>query len=77
MNILKPTRVDSDRDKSRQYVPIRHKNGKVTCSCGRELVKLDERTYRCAAGWPMYRFDDGDIIKTKDGQLLMRQKDHG
>lgn len=76
MNTIKPVKVSSEKDRNRQYVPVRHRDGRITCSCGRELVKLDETTYQCAGGWPMYRMDAGDIIKTKDGQLLMRELAH-
>lgn len=76
MKKLSSVRDTSTREGNGGYVPVRHKDGNITCSCGRELVKLDESTYRCAAGWPMYRLDEGDIMKDKNGDLLMRQMEH-
>jgi hypothetical protein len=51
-------------------------DGKLQCSCGRELVKMDEHTYRCSAGFPSYRIDQGDILKGKNGELFLRPKPH-
>jgi hypothetical protein len=59
-----------------QYFAVVEPDGKMHCSCGRELIKLDDKTYRCGAGWPLYRFDDGDIVIDKFGNLMMRTKDH-
>ena len=51
-------------------------DGKMRCSCGRELVKVDDNTYKCSYGYPLYRMDMGDIIKDKFGNLLFRGKSH-
>lgn len=59
-----------------QYYPVTYKDGRVTCSCGRELMKIDEHTYQCTGGYPIYRFDEGDIIKDKFGNLMMKAKEH-
>lgn len=58
------------------YWPVQHEGGRITCSCGRELEQVDETTYRCSAGWPYYRMEDGDIIKDKFGNLLLKGKEH-
>lgn len=55
--------------------------GTLKCSCGNELNKIDEDTYRCAGGYPTYRFSLGDMIEVLDKfggkQLLLRPKKHG
>ena len=51
-------------------------DGVLTCSCGRELVKLDDKTYKCPGGYPIYRFDDGSVYIDKFGNLMIKQIEH-
>ena len=74
MNILTPERDENERLGS--YWPVVHSDGHVTCSCGRELLKLDEGTFKCSGGWPIYRLSEGDIIKDKFGNIMMREIPH-
>ena len=59
-----------------EYKPVVSMDGAIRCSCGRQLVKMDETRWRCAAGWPIYDLSHGDIIKGKDGELWMRGLPH-
>lgn len=76
MKKIQAFRKESEPYANDGYVPVKCEDGVIRCSCGRELVKLDESTYRCAAGGPMYRFDAGGIIKDKFGNLFMKAKAH-
>jgi len=51
-------------------------DGIMKCSCGRELVKVDEDTYKCSGGFPFYRFTDGTIVIDKFGNLLLKKEPH-
>jgi len=73
---LAPWKDEEKESKGNQYRPITYQDGRVTCSCGRELIQVDEHSYKCSGGYPIYRFDEGDIIKDKFGNLLMRAKEH-
>ena len=61
---------------SGQYYSTLGKDGKLRCSCGRALVKLDKKTYQCPGGFPVYRFEEGDVIKDKFGNLLLKMIPH-
>lgn len=52
-------------------------DGVLKCSCGRELEKMDDHTYRCPGGYPVYRFQDGSVFIDKWGNLMMKKIDHG
>ena len=60
-----------------KYHMVADEKGVLRCSCGSKLVKMDEKTYKCPGGFPIYRVDEGDIVKDKFGNLLFRMKDHG
>ena len=52
-------------------------DGVLKCSCGRELEKMDEDTWRCSGGYPVYRFSEGSIILDKFGNLMLKKIPHG
>ena len=60
-----------------EYWSVVDANGIMRCSCGRELIKMDEHTYRCAGGYPIYRFEDGTVFIDKWGNLMLKASDHG
>lgn len=76
MKVLDPADRATDREDNQYYPVMNPETGMMTCSCGNELVKLEEGMYRCGAGWPMYRIEEGDVIKDKWGNLLLRIKEH-
>ena len=47
-------------------------NGKPFCSCGRQLEKVDDTTYKCPGGYPIFRFDHGDFFIDKFGNIYLR-----
>lgn len=59
-----------------EYYSVVDDKGKMTCSCGRELIKLDEHTYKCPGGYPIYRFEDGSVFIDKWGNLMLKAIDH-
>lgn len=63
----------SDGDDGGYYL-CEDENGVMRCSCGRELIQLDDDTYKCPGGYPIYRFDEGDVIKDKFGNLYLKKK---
>jgi len=73
MNIIKPAR---EEERGGEYYPVVYSNGAMHCSCGNELIKHDDGSYKCAAGYPIYRFEDGDVIKDKFGNLSARVIPH-
>jgi hypothetical protein len=68
--VLPPSEVENG------WYPRVGPDGQMRCSCGRVLVKVDEVTWACSAGFPRYRFDTGDIVVDKFGRLMFRMKDH-
>lgn len=52
------------------------KTGILKCSCGNKLEKLDDQTYRCPAGYPIYRFEDGTVVFDKFGNILIQEIPH-
>ena len=58
-----------------EYYPI-DDNGVMKCSCGRELIKMDEETYKCSGGYPVYRFSDGSVVIDKFGNLCIKKLSH-
>lgn len=72
MGTLKPVRNDDDIS-NRDYIPVEvGRNGSMTCCCGYELIKQDEMTYRCTGGNHVYHLEDGDMIKDKYGNMMLR-----
>ncbi len=72
---MKEIKPISYREKD-NYYPV-EEDGVMKCSCGRELIKLDEETYQCSGGYPIYRFDEGTIIIDKFGNLCIKKIKHG
>ena len=62
---------------SNSYWSVVDADGNMRCSCGSQLIKLDEHTYKCAGGWPIYRFEDGTVFIDKWGNLMLKTTDHG
>ncbi len=58
------------------YWAVVDADGNMKCSCGRQLIKMDEHTYKCAGGWPIYRFEDGTVFIDKFGNLMLKTTDH-
>lgn len=69
-------RVDFQERAANEYYPVESPDGKIRCSCGRELIRIDEDTFQCPGGYPTYRLSGEDIIKDKFGGLSMRSKPH-
>ena len=59
------------------YFTVEDEMGVLRCSCGRELIKMDEETYECPGGYPQYRFKNGEVVIDKFGNLMMKNKPHG
>ncbi len=72
MKTVKPkTRNEAD-----EYFAV-EEDGVLKCSCGEQLVKLDDQTYKCPGGYPVYRFQDGSVYIDKWGSLMMKKINHG
>ena len=46
------------------------------CSCGRPLEKIDDSTYRCSSGFPVYSLREGNVFKDKYGNLYVAVMPH-
>ncbi len=64
------------RNEADEYFAV-EQDGVLKCSCGEQLVKLDDLTYKCPGGYPVYRFQDGSVFIDKWGNLMMKKIDHG
>lgn len=58
------------------YYAVVNSAGVMICSCGRELEKMDDTTYKCPGGYPIYRFEDGDFFIDKFRNLMFKEIDH-
>ena len=76
MKIIKPNLSLSLAEDDEDYYAV-EEDGVLRCSCGSELIQLDEDSYRCAGGYPTYRFSEGSIILDKFGNLMIKKGDHG
>lgn len=74
MERIKPAKIEND---SYGYVLVESPDGVLRCSCGRQLVKKDEFTWACSAGWPMYRVDKDEVRLDKFGNMYLKGKPHG
>ena len=79
MKEIKPTK---NRDNSMEldadeYYCVEQEDGTLRCSCGQELRKMDETTYQCPGGYPIYRFDDDTVFIDKFGNLMAKKIEHG
>jgi len=77
MSKIKPnTQLSDPSMQDQEYFLVQREDGQLRCSCGGELIKLDEYSYRCSGGYPIFRPDDGDIIQDKFGNKYLRMKPH-
>ena len=60
-----------------RWFPVIEKDGCMRCSCGRELLRIDEDTYQCSYGYPTFRLSDGDVLIDKFGNIMLRKGKHG
>jgi hypothetical protein len=58
-----------------KYYLVEDSSGVLRCSCGRELIKMDEETYRCLGGYPVYRIDDGSVVIDRFGRLMIKKEE--
>lgn len=58
------------------YYLVQHKDGKLLCSCGNELIKNDDTSWKCSGGYPIYRPSDGEFFKDKFGDVYLKIKEH-
>ena len=73
---MKEIEPAESEDKGGQYYLCEREDGTLKCSCGRELVQLDEETWRCEGGYPTYKFSDGSIYIDKFGRLMFKKHEH-
>lgn len=73
MKVITP---NTETNEGSSWYPV-DEDGIMRCSCGRDLIQMDEDTYRCAAGLPIYKFSQGTIVKDKFGNLLIKKIKHG
>jgi len=66
----------SKEDDADEYYSVVGEDGRLTCSCGRELVKMDEETYMCPGGYPVYKFKNGEVVIDKFGNMMFKKKPH-
>lgn len=59
-----------------EYFLVMRDDGHMHCSCGRLLVKLEDHTYKCGGGYPIYRPSDGEVQIDKFGNLMIKVKPH-
>lgn len=76
MGEIKPN-INHDRDDeiAKEYFTVEGEDGVMRCSCGRQLIKMDETTYMCSGGYPVYRFEDGSVIIDKFGNLMFKHEE--
>lgn len=55
---------------------VQREDGQLRCSCGRQLEKLDDYTYRCTGGFPQFRPEDGEVKQDKFGNIYLKMKPH-
>ena len=82
MKEIKPTKSSRYRDSEMElggdnYYSVEDEDGVLRCSCGNELEQMDESTYKCPGGYPVYRFDNDSIFIDKFGNLMAKKIDHG
>jgi hypothetical protein len=60
-----------------QWHAVFRGDGKIGyCSCGRGLEKIDDMTYRCESGFPVYSLREGNVFKDKYGNLYIAAIPH-
>ena len=73
MKEIKPANNKTDTE---SYYLCEDEDGTLKCSCGRELIQMDEDTWKCTGGWPTYKFSDGSIFIDKFGRLMFKTSEH-
>lgn len=77
MSRIEPkTNLSDPTQRSRGYFLVQREDGQLRCSCGGELIKLDEHSYKCSGGYPIFRPGDGEIIQDKFGNIYLKMKPH-
>lgn len=66
-----PKSAENETRIASRYTMVTNEREKMRCSCGRELIKMDEETYKCAGGFPIYRIASGGVFIDKFGQLWL------
>lgn len=66
-----------DEQIARDYWCVSDDTGKLRCSCGGELIKMDEYTYRCIHGYPIYTIDNATLFIDKFGNIRLKNIPHG
>ena len=76
---MKEVKIINKRDgyTNDEYYSVEDKDGVLRCSCGNELIKIDETTYQCSGGYPIYRIDDNTVFIDKFGNLMIKEIEHG
>ncbi len=55
------------------FNPLSEDGKHMRCCCGYELIKEDEKTWRCTGGSHRYIIDQGDVTLDKFGNILFRR----
>jgi len=50
-------------------------DGTYSCPCDFEIVKVDDNTWQCVGGGHRYHMDEGEMIKDKFGNMMLKKKD--
>jgi len=74
---IKRTKVNKEQKDGDGFYMMQTKDGVLQCSCGCSLIKEDEHTLRCPGGNVLYRPQDGDVVKNKWGDIMLKLKSHG
>lgn len=61
-------------DSENQYIS-RNSDGSYSCPCNYVIVKIDENTWQCEGGGHKYQMDEGELIKNKNGEMMIKKKD--
>ena len=74
---IEASRTWMQRFVAEQWHAVFRGDGKIGyCSCGRPLEKIDEMTYRCSSGFPVYSLREGNVFKDKYGNLYIAALPH-
>lgn len=67
----------SEAQVAKMYFLVMREDGNMYCSCGAPISKIDDNTYKCSRGWPIYRPEDGEVMIDKFGNTMLKIKPHG
>ena len=76
MKRITPAKGNREGWSDNEYYAVEDEDGVMRCSCGRELIKMDEETYQCSGGYPIFRFAEGSVIIDKFGNLCIKKLSH-